>query len=67
MVERCDFHIGDSISGQYTVERELGEGAFGKVFRVTDYADRVYALKLLKLWEVPPEVRQQLSDRFEME
>lgn len=67
MVERCDFHIGDSISGQYTVERELGEGAFGKVFRVADYTGNVYALKLLKLWEVAPEIRQQLSNRFEME
>ena len=67
MVERCDFHTGDSISGQYTVQRELGEGAFGKVFRVIDYAGNTYALKLLKLWEVAPEIRQQLSDRFEME
>lgn len=67
MVERCDFHTGDSIGGQYTVHRELGEGAFGKVFRVTDCAGNTYALKLLKLWEVAPEIRQQLSDRFEME
>lgn len=67
MVERCDFHTGDSIGGQYTVQRELGEGAFGKVFRVTDRASNTYALKLLKLWEVAPEIRQQLSDRFEME
>ncbi len=67
MVERCDFHTGDSVGGQYTVQRELGEGAFGKVFRVADRKGGIYALKLLKLWEVAPEIRGQLSDRFEME
>ncbi len=67
MVERCDFRIGEAIGGKYTVRGTLGEGAFGKVFRVTNSAGSTYALKLLKLWEVSPDIRQQLSDRFEME
>jgi len=67
MVERCDVHTGDRIDGRYTVTKSLGEGAFGMVFKVADDAGRVYALKILKLWEVHPEIRQQLADRFEME
>ena len=67
MADRCDFTIGDRIDSSYTVTKALGEGAFGKVFKVTDNSGRVYALKLLKLWEVHPEIRQQLADRFEME
>ncbi len=67
MAYRCDFHTGDIIGQRYTVRSALGEGAFGKVFRVTDRTGSTYALKLLKLWEVSPDIRQQLSDRFEME
>jgi serine/threonine protein kinase len=32
-----------------------------------DHAGQVYALKLLKLWEIPHNLRQQLADRFKME
>lgn len=67
MVERCDFGIGQRIDNRYTVTKSLGEGAFGMVFKVTDSSGHVYALKILKLWEVHPEIRQQLADRFEME
>ena len=65
IVERCDFGRGDSIDG-YIVDKLLGEGTFGKVFKVTK-AGQVYALKLLKLWELDPELRQNYSARFEME
>ena len=67
MVERCDFRIGETIDGRYTVSKNLGEGAFGKVFMVNDFSGRTYALKLLKLWEVDPSIRQQLLQRFDME
>lgn len=67
MVERCDFQIGQRIDNRYTVTKSLGEGAFGMVFQVADQAGKTYALKVLKLWEVHPDIRQQLSDRFEME
>ena len=45
----------------------MGEGAFGKVFRVRKFNNDIYALKLLKLWEVHPDIRKQLVDRFDME
>ena len=67
MADRCDFNIGDHIDGKYQVTKGLGEGSFGKVYRVSDNAGHDYALKLLKLWEVHPEIRQQLVDRFDME
>lgn len=67
LAQRCNFKERDLIDRQYRVEKELGEGAFGKVFRVRKANKTVYALKLLKLWEVHPDIRQQLVDRFDME
>lgn len=68
MAERCDFQEGDKIDQRYYVEKLLGEGSFGKVFKVADEkTGKIYALKLLKLWEIPPEIRDQLIDRFQME
>ena len=67
MPDRCDFSVGDYIDRQYRVTKGLGEGSFGKVFRVTDNAGHDYALKLLKLWEVHPDIRTQLVNRFDME
>ena len=67
MADRVDFAIGERIDGKYTIQKMLGEGSFGKVYKVTDNAQHVYALKLLKLWEVLPDLRDQLSARFEME
>ncbi|MDR2130905.1 MAG: protein kinase [Odoribacteraceae bacterium] len=66
LAQRCDFRPGDRIE-RYQVEKSLGEGAFGRVFKVKNEKGEIYALKLLKLWEVPPDIRQQLVDRFDME
>lgn len=67
MVQRCDFSPGECIDHQYVVERVLGEGAFGKVFKVQTDNGKTYALKLLKLWEIHPDLRKQLTARFTME
>jgi serine/threonine protein kinase len=68
VVNRCDFDIGQYIGGgQYRVDRILGEGAFGKVFKVNESGRDVFALKLLKLWEIMPELRKPLMERFTME
>ena len=67
VVDRCDFRPGDRVDGQYVVKKSLGEGSFGAVYLVEDGCNRKYALKLLRLWEVPGEIRQPLMDRFEME
>lgn len=65
---RCDFHTGSVIDGKYTVERLLGEGTFGKVFRVKRISDnKFFALKLLKLWAVESVERERLLKRFDQE
>lgn len=67
VVQRCDFFIGDRIDHHFQVQKILGEGSFGKVFAVTDPNGELQALKLLKLWEVPSEIRASLMARFDME
>lgn len=65
--ERCDLQPGDLLDGKFKIERSLGEGAFGTVFKARDPGNVYCAIKLLKLWAVPPEVCKNLRDRFAME
>jgi serine/threonine protein kinase len=67
IAQRCSFAIGDVIDNRYRVCKMLGEGSFGKVYAVKDSSGQSYAVKLLKLWEVPPEIRDSLAARFDME
>ena len=65
---RCDLHIGALIDGRYAIDRPLGEGTFGQVFRVRRKADgKIFALKLLKLWTIEPNERHKLLKRFDQE
>lgn len=64
---RCVFHPNDCINGQYTIVRMLGAGSFGCVYHVRDYKGQDFALKLLKLWEIVGDDREQLLQRFDME
>lgn len=67
VVERCDLKTGERVGNRYVIEKVLGEGSFGKVYRALDSTGTVYALKLLHLWDITPDLRQPLMDRFEME
>ena len=68
LVERCDLRTGEFIDDKYTVETLLGEGSFGKVFKVTDRnKHQPLALKLFKFWELPSEQRKGMLARFQME
>lgn len=64
---RCDYNDGDLIDGRYRVESKLGTGSFGNVYKVRDVDNRIYALKLLRLWDVPAEIHEELVNRFNME
>ena len=65
--ERYDCKVGDLIGDKYRVESILGQGSFGYVYKVSDMRGQVWALKLLRLWEVPSTIRQPLIERFDME
>ena len=67
VAQRCNFAIGDIIDNSFQVSKVLGEGSFGKVYAVKDYSGNLQALKLLKLWEVPSDIRESLMTRFDME
>ena len=67
VAQRCNFDVGDVIGDHYQVNKVLGEGSFGKVYSVFDDRGVKLALKLLKLWEVHPDIREALVKRFDME
>ena len=67
VAQRRSFSIGDVVDGRFQVKKVLGEGSFGKVYAVQDSYGELLALKLLKLWEVPSEIRDSLVVRFDME
>ncbi|MBS1662757.1 MAG: protein kinase [Bacteroidetes bacterium] len=58
---------GDRID-KYRLISVLGEGSFGIVYKVQDEGGKVFALKMLKLWEIAYEKeRQLLLKRFQRE
>lgn len=65
--QRIDWKKGERMPNGLKVLATLGEGAFGKVYKVEDNKGTVYALKILRLWDVSPDIRQALVERFEME
>lgn len=65
--DRQEFHPGDCINNDYHVEKLLGAGTFGCVYKVKGRDGQTYALKLLKLWEVTSDERTELLKRFDME
>ena len=67
VVDRCEFEIGQRVAGSYTVAKVLGEGSFGKVYLVRDDSGTPHALKILRLWDVMPEMRKELCSRFSVE
>ena len=66
--EKILLHDNDIIStrhGKYKVEKILGKGGFGTVCKViSEFDERVYAFKLLNLWEMRPDEFDFLTTKF---
>lgn len=66
-VQRCDFRMHDMIDGKFRVERVLSSTQTDQKFKVNDTAGKEYILKLLKLWEVEPRLRQSVIQSTDSE
>lgn len=64
---RLDIKTGDLIDGKYSVVDRIGKGSYGDVFKVKDALGNVFALKMLRLWEVSNELYKPLIEKFEQE
>lgn len=65
---RLDYKDSDFIDDRFLVLGKIGEGSYGNVYKVQDIDDsKVYALKLLRLWEVSDDTRKELWRKFRQE
>lgn len=69
LANRFELRRGSSLGPNYTVLEELGEGTYGIVYlvRSTGHHSLERAAKVLKLYNNPPNVREDIARRFERE
>lgn len=61
---RLNIQEGNLIDNKYRVVKPVGSGSYGDVFLVKNQEDKTFALKVLRLWDVPGDVRDTLVERF---
>lgn len=67
IANRVEIKAGDLIDGKYNVVKQIGSGSYGEVFHVKDIFDNDYALKLLHLYDIMSDLRDELVEKFERE
>lgn len=63
---RLDLKIGDVIGDKYRITKNIGNGSYGDVYLVTD-AHHQYAMKILRLFDEPSDLHEELIKRFAQE
>lgn len=67
IADRLDIKTGDFLDGKYHVVKKVGSGSYGDVFKVKDSRGNEFALKLLHLWDIISDLREELIRKFEQE
>lgn len=69
MLQAIKIQPGENLklsSGTYFIEKEIGKGGFGSVFRATK-DNRTYAIKINRIWELLPADRDEIKKRIKQE
>lgn len=63
---RLDLNPGDVVDGKFRIIKSIGKGSYGDVFLVQSGHAR-YAMKVLRLFDEPSNLHEELVTRFERE
>lgn len=69
MLQAIKIQSGEDLalsSGTYFIEKEIGKGGFGNVFKAIK-DNRSYAIKINRIWELLPEDREEIKKRIKQE
>jgi serine/threonine protein kinase len=69
MLQKVKIKTGDYLdlsSGTYFIEKEIGEGGFGSVYKAKK-DEQYYAIKLNRIWELLPGDREEIKERIKQE
>jgi len=67
---RIDMEENDLLilkKGKFRVEKQLGRGGFGSVYKIKNSENDEYAIKILDLWRIKPNEHESLIKRFSLE
>lgn len=69
MLQKVKISAGDNLklsSGTYLIEKEIGEGGFGSVYKSIKEG-QYFAIKLNRIWELLPGDREEIKERIRQE